>query len=308
MKKFYYFSEKRLKFVEIERFNLKVSVILLSSILILSTLVFSVVYFTTDFFNPEREIAKLKNENKNLKENLLSLSDKYSSFVSDLEELSLLSDELRLAVNLRSLTNEEKQLGVGGSSLEKSLEFLQTKDVKVGDAIKFVDDISRKFSFEKTQYSKIKDQISKNEDFFASIPAIIPTFGNYDRGSFGMRLHPILKRMKMHNGIDINTDRGTTVYAPGNGRVLQVGKNGGYGLSVEIDHGFGYTTIYGHLSKSKVKVGQKVKRGDVIALTGNSGLSSGPHLHYEVIHNGVAQDPYEFFFEDFNYFDNKLKN
>jgi len=120
-----------------------------------------------------------------------------------------------------------------------------------------------------------------------------------------MRIHPILKRYKRHEGLDINTDRGTPVIAPGKGRVTFVGRRGGYGLAIEIDHGFGYNTFYAHLSKSLVKKGQYITRGDLIAKTGNTGLSSGPHLHYEVRHNGVKLNPVDFFFDDVNFFELK---
>ena len=102
--------------------------------------------------------------------------------------------------------------------------------------------------------------------------------------------------------MDINTDRGTPVFAPGKGRVTFVGSRGGYGLAIEIDHGFGYKTFYAHLSKSLVKKGQQITRGDFIAKTGNTGLSSGPHLHYEVMHNGIKLNPVDFFFDDVNFF------
>ncbi len=111
--------------------------------------------------------------------------------------------------------------------------------------------------------------------------------------------------MKMHEGLDILTNVGSPVFAPGNGKIVYVGPRGGYGLTVEVEHGFGYKTVFAHLSKALVKEGQTVKRGDRIALTGNSGLSTGPHLHYEVHLNGIPQDPINYFFEDFNYFEAK---
>jgi murein DD-endopeptidase MepM/ murein hydrolase activator NlpD len=120
---------------------------------------------------------------------------------------------------------------------------------------------------------------------------------------FGMRVHPILNVKRMHDGIDIITDIGTSVYAPGNGVVEFVGYRGGLGLTIEVNHGFGYKTIFAHLSKTFVKEGQKIKRGVLISKSGNSGLSSGPHLHYEIHHNGVKQNPMEFFFDDLNYFE-----
>jgi murein DD-endopeptidase MepM/ murein hydrolase activator NlpD len=114
-------------------------------------------------------------------------------------------------------------------------------------------------------------------------------------------MHPILKVKRRHPGIDFVADIGTPVYAPGKGRVIYVGRRGGYGLEIEIDHGFGYRTRYAHLSKSFVKRGKRVSRGDLIAKTGNSGLSTGPHLHYEVSHSGKKLNPSQFFFDDFGF-------
>jgi len=136
----------------------------------------------------------------------------------------------------------------------------------------------------------------------------MPTKGEYISSNFGMRLHPILKVRQMHTGIDIVVNTGTLVYSPGKGKVVRVGRRGGYGLEVVIDHGFGYRTTFGHLSKSLVKRGQKVERGDVIAKTGNTGLSTGPHLHYEVSQNGIKLNPKRFFFDDLDFIELLGKN
>ena len=123
-----------------------------------------------------------------------------------------------------------------------------------------------------------------------------------------MRIHPVLNILRMHDGIDIIAEVVTSVFATGKGTVDFIGIKGGYGLCVEINHGFGYTTLYGHLSSVNVILGQKVLRGTVIARSGNSGLSSGPHLHYEVTHDGIKLDPYGFFFDDMNIFTLNHKN
>ena len=107
----------------------------------------------------------------------------------------------------------------------------------------------------------------------------------------------------MHEGIDIITEVGTKVIASGKGKIIFAGYKGSYGLTVEIDHGFGYKTLYAHLSKSLVTKGATVNRGDQIALTGNTGLTTGPHLHYEVEQNGIKQDPVKFIFDDIDLFD-----
>lgn len=308
MKKFYYFSEKSLKFVEIKDFKVKVAIFLFSAVSLITSLILGGYYIFSDYFSPEKELASLKLENKALKSKLLDMSKEFSDIQSELNELSQLSDQLKLAVNLKPLSEEEKLLGTGGSSEFISLDFLKLgKSVELSDALSYVENISKRFEFEKSEYEKITGQLKENEKLYSSIPAILPTKGNYTRDSFGVRLHPILKRYKMHNGIDINTDVGTPVHAPGNGTVSFVGRKPGYGLTIEIDHGFGYLTIYAHLSKALIKEGKTVKRGDLIAKTGNSGLSSGPHLHYEVLHNGVNLDPIEFFFEDFDFFESTNK-
>lgn len=308
MKKFYYFSEKSLKFVEIKDFKLKVTVFLTSAVLIIAVAIFAGFNLFSDYFDPDKEISSLKLENKALKSKITELSENFVLIQKDLADLSKLSDGLRLAVNLRPLTKEEKLIGKGGSSGTPSTELIKLgKNIDLSDALKFADEIIMQFEFEKEQFTEITNKLSENQKLFEAIPAIIPTLGEYTKDSFGMRRHPILNVYQMHNGLDITTDSGTPVYAPGAGTVTQVGRKGGYGLVIEIDHGFGYTTLYAHLSKTLVKVGSKVKRGDLIARTGNSGLSSGPHLHYEVHHNGVAQDPMEFFFEDISYLNTKNK-
>jgi murein DD-endopeptidase MepM/ murein hydrolase activator NlpD len=112
----------------------------------------------------------------------------------------------------------------------------------------------------------------------------------------------------MHTGIDIVVNTGNKVYAAGKGKVLRASYNGGYGKTVEIDHGFGYTTLYAHLSKIDVKKGQIVKRGEPIGLSGETGrLATGPHLHYEVKHNGVHLNPKNFIFSDIKVFDSQSK-
>jgi murein DD-endopeptidase MepM/ murein hydrolase activator NlpD len=208
---------------------------------------------------------------------------------------------LRLAVNLTPISIEQKKLGVGGATPISKLYSQLGSDIS--DAIDVADVVLRKFRFEKEQLEEITAKLKSNKNLFESIPAIVPTEGNFSSESFGMRMHPILHINKMHTGIDIINNVGTPVKATGKGKVSYVGYKGGYGLTVEIDHGFGYQTIYAHLSSVNVKEGTIVKRNQQIAKSGNSGLSSGPHLHYEVLHNGQNLDPSEFFFDEYNYFE-----
>ena len=133
----------------------------------------------------------------------------------------------------------------------------------------------------------------------AAIPSIRPIRNLKKKiqhlSGFGYRLHPVFKTRKMHTGIDFGARRGTPIYATGEGKVIRVEhKKGGYGKNVVIDHGFGYQTLYGHMSKIKTKVGKKVKRGEIIGLVGSSGTSTSPHVHYEVLHKGQKINPLPF--------------
>ncbi len=301
MKKFYYFSEKSLNFLEIKHFKKKVILYFTASVFTFSALIFGTFYLVSGLMSNENDVVILKNENKELKGNILQLSKKYSDLEKELSTITEISNQLRLATNLTPVNLEERTLGVGGSSsLEK---FYSDFSGEVSDALNYIDKVSKKFEFEKSQYNEIVSKLSENKAFYESIPAILPTTGKYSSESYGMRVHPVLGVNKMHNGIDIITDVGTNVKSAGKGKVIFTGLKHGYGLAVEIDHGYGYRTIYAHLSKILVHEGQNLKRGEIIAKSGNTGLSTGPHLHYEVLHNGENLNPIEFFFDEYNYFE-----
>jgi len=245
----------------------------------------------------------VRNEKELLKSKLNEMSHKYKVLGSQLDILISQNKSLRVAANLPSLSEEERRIGTGGSSKENYFDIIKYKNNnELIKTLSLVDDIERRINFEVDNYRKIKNSLDRNQKLFSSIPAIKPCEGELAAHGFGMRFHPILKISRMHNGIDIITDLGTAVYSPGAGVVDFVGHKGGLGLTVEIDHGFGYRTVFGHLSDTFVKVGQKINRSYRIASTGNSGLSSGPHLHYEVIYYGVNLNPEDFFFNDTDLF------
>jgi len=135
--------------------------------------------------------------------------------------------------------------------------------------------------------------------FVSSIPNIKPLNGSIT-STFGLRIHPIYNLSLFHQGIDISASAGTNVQTTGDGIVAFAGNDKGYGQMIAINHGYGYKTIYAHLSKLMVRQGQKVSRGDVIALSGNTGVSTGPHLHYEVQKNNIKVNPTAYFFNDTN--------
>lgn len=302
MKKLFYFSKSSLKYIEIKHFKLKLFTVLIASSLIFAAAFIVFSYFFGVSSNPNLTISSLKNENKELKKEVERITESYREMLSDVENISALNEELRVSANLQPISDEERLLGVGGSANYLASN-LNIRDVEVKNLLKSVDEMIKALEFEKNQTIEIADKLSMNKDLHKCIPAIKPTLGNYSIDGFGMRRHPILGVRKFHHGIDINCDSGTSVRAPGNGKVIIVERQAGFGLVIEIDHGFGYRTVYAHLSQAMVKQGDSIKRGQVIAKSGNSGLSSGPHLHYEVHHDGIAMDPTDFFFDDLTFFD-----
>lgn len=304
MKKFYYFSKTKLKFVEIRGFYKKFIFLVLFFSVLISFFLFGSYIVFDELINPDSEVRALKRSNKELKEKFANLFEQYQSLDSKISSLNEKSRDLRLAVNLQPNEENLEGFGIGGfafaplksanpGAISNSLEELES----------FVNNVSLKIRLEKNNYDEIESALKENEKIFETIPAIRPCEGSL-LDDFGLRLHPILKIRRMHNGIDIINDIGTNVYAPGGGKVEFVGRRGGLGITLEVNHGFGYKTIYGHLSKISVKEGQTIKRGDIIALTGNSGsLTSGPHLHYEVRHNGIPLNPRNFIYDDVELFE-----
>jgi murein DD-endopeptidase MepM/ murein hydrolase activator NlpD len=166
-----------------------------------------------------------------------------------------------------------------------------------------LNNLSARVSFQQDSYKDIEKLIKNQGDKLACIPAIQPV-SNKDLtrigSGFGMRIHPIYGIAKMHYGIDFTSPQGTPIYATGNGVVITAGEGTGTGKHVVINHGYGYQTVYMHMVRIKARVGQHVKRGEVIGWVGSTGASTGPHCHYEVHINGEPVDPVYFFYNDLN--------
>lgn len=302
MKKIFYFSKPNLKYVEIKHFKLKLFTVLFISALLFA-IAFMVFYYFIDLgTNVNTTIYSLKRENNELKKEIKRIEASYKDMVSEIDSISKFNKELRITANLQPISDEERLAGVGGSE-EYLLSGLNNKDIETKKMLSYVDDMIKFVHFEKNQAKEIANKITLNRELYSCIPAIKPTLGNYSIDGFGMRIHPILGIRKFHSGLDINCDYGTPVRAPGKGKVVAVERQSGFGLVVEIDHGFGYLTVYAHLSNALVKKGDLVRRGQLIAKSGNSGLSSGPHLHYEVHHDGKALNPIDFFFDEYTFLD-----
>ena len=164
-----------------------------------------------------------------------------------------------------------------------------------------VDLLEKEIYVQAKSYDEVAQMAKEQEIRMENIPAIQPVM-NKDlkrvASGYGMRIDPVYHVRKFHQGMDFTAPTGTEIFATGNARVEFTGWKQGYGNTVILDHGYGYKTLYAHLYKSLVRKGQKVRRSDIIALVGNTGKSTGPHLHYEVRLNGKPVDPRNYYFYD----------
>ncbi|MCG8341844.1 MAG: M23 family metallopeptidase [Chlorobiales bacterium] len=288
------FSRKRFYYVTEDGRPVPLSLV---TLLLASFLLVSIVSVATVFaFRSDNTITSPVHSSGN--ESLISLQEQISRLEQEIESLSASDNHLRLAVNLPVISEEEKRMGTGGSRTGELFASRESSARLLAMTEKKIDKLSLKIEQQKQSHKKIHDTWDKNQELFACIPALKPINGRITSG-FGVRHHPIYKRRIHHDGIDFSAPSGTKVYAPGNGVVRYTGYDFGYGKKIVIDHGFGYTTVYAHLSRSLVKKGQKITRGDIIALSGNTGISTGPHLHYEIHKNNRKINPSAYFFDNF---------
>ncbi len=207
----------------------------------------------------------------------------------------------RVIFEAEPISDNIRNAGFGGVNRYKGLEGFRSSDLLI-ETTKKVDKISKQLYIQSKSYDEVFAMAKKKEQLLASIPAIQPVSNKelkYMASGFGFRIDPVYKTTKFHAGIDFTAPTGTPVYATGDGAIMPFAEGySGYGNFIRINHGYGYVTLYAHLSKTAVKTGQKVKRGDVIGYVGNTGKSVGPHLHYEVRKNDNPINPINFFFND----------
>ena len=297
----YQFNTKSLKIEKVqvtmrERFK-----ILLSSMafgLVFGAVVIVLAY---NFLSSPREKV-LQNELEQYKLQYKIMNDRMDKIQKVLADVQDRDDNIyRVIFEAEPIPSEVRKAGFGGTDRYGQLEGLANSKIVVNTA-KRLDEITSQLVVQSKSYDQVFKLAKNKEKLIASIPAIQPVdFHDLRRiGSlFGYRTDPFYKVTKFHEGIDFTAAVGTPIYATGDGVVSEAEYNsGGYGNKIIINHGFSYETVYAHLSKIKVRVGQHIKRGEIIGLMGNTGKSTAPHLHYEVHKAGVPMNPIYFFFND----------
>lgn len=296
----YYYDSETLSYRKIETSKGFVSRVILLSILVGLVLMFTGFIVFSQFLKTPDHIA-IENELENLKFNYEVLNkrlDESSQILSQMQDRD--NNIYRAYFGANPIPEEQRKAGFGGVNRYQYLEGYDNSQLVI-NATKKLDILSKQIVVQSKSLDEIVDLAKEKENMLASLPAIMPVKKedlSYVASGYKWRMHPILKIRKFHKGMDFKAPTGTPIYASGNGKVVLARRSATYGKVVYIDHGYGYRTIYAHMSKIKARRGQKVKRGDIIGYVGNTGRSVAPHLHYEVHKNGVALNPINYYYGD----------
>jgi len=298
----YYYNTNSLRYEKlVTPFRVKLLRIFgfLSALFVSSVVVITV--YTKFIPNPGDRESKLKYDA--VKDSYTALNEKVKSLQQQMADLEKRDNEV-----YRSIFEANPVPDSARAILQEKAKELEKVNVMSDDALGKtisldLNNISARIAYQANSYNAIEKLINNQENKLASIPAIQPVSNKSltrIASGFGYRIHPIYGIPKMHKGLDFTAPQGTPIYATGDGTVAKAGAATGTGNHVVINHGYGYETVYMHMVRIKARVGQRVKRGDVIGWVGSTGASTGPHCHYEVHINGRPVDPVYFFYNDLN--------
>jgi murein DD-endopeptidase MepM/ murein hydrolase activator NlpD len=299
----YYYDTETCKY---ERVRTKKSDVIFNALGIMSlTLVMAIglLILVDNYFESPKELL-LRNEVKELEFYYEKLNQDVELLNKVLANVENRDDNIyRVVLGAEPIEKSIREAGVGGADRYADIREKDIQHDKLVIALhEKVDKLRRKLYIESKSQDDVVRMAENKEKLFAAIPAIQPIANKQLialASGFGYRIHPIYKVKKMHSGIDFAAEIGTPIYATADGVVIKADvKFSGYGKMVEIDHGFGYHSRYAHMHDFTVRSGQNIKRGDLIGYVGNTGLSTAPHLHYEVLINGAHVDPVHYFFND----------
>jgi len=297
----YYFDEstltfKRVRLVKKQKIKRIISFLFVTGITAIFINILLSNYFTTP------KLSKLTNNRTELIIKYESLQDKISNVNNALKDKQLNDDFIyRTIFELEPISSTVRLAGFGGSYRYTELEGFDHSEIMI-ETNKQIDAITNQLVVQSKSFDVVIDYAKNKELMLACIPAIQPVaIKDFDRISdyFGQRSDPFNNQPTMHYGMDFTGPEGSDVFVTGDGAVVEAGHSlFGYGNRITIDHGFGYKTVYAHLQEIDVVIGQKIKRGDVIGKLGNTGRSTGNHLHYEVRLYDKPIDPINFYFND----------
>jgi murein DD-endopeptidase MepM/ murein hydrolase activator NlpD len=287
---------KTVKQLAVSRRHLRIAIGFLAFFLLISAAILVDYLNLKITFNKQKvknTIAKQSDEILNQRKQIQKFADEINSLKSSLVKLNTFEQKLRIIANIEKSSEEDSLFGVGGSipeDLDSQLPLTEKHNNLLREMHKQTKELTLASINQEKVFESLYEGLKSQRNLLSSTPSIRPTEGWLSSG-FGYRVSPFTGLREFHKGLDFAGRKGTEIIAPADGVVSFVGRNGSYGKMIKIDHGHGIVTRYGHLQKALKKRGEAVKRGDVIALMGNTGRSTGPHLHYEVLLNGLPVNP-----------------
>jgi murein DD-endopeptidase MepM/ murein hydrolase activator NlpD len=248
------------------------------------------------------EVSRLSEENSTLSGKMDEMLGTLSGLSLQLAELTSFEEKIRAVADLEPTDEDVRRVGVGGPSIGSRVDLLTRGEagpagILAREARLDAEILTRQTRLLHESLSEVLDALESRRDRLARMPSIAPVEGACQTAGFGYRTDPFTGRQAMHQGLDLSTRRGEPIVATASGKVVATGTSGDLGLIVEIDHGNGIVTVYGHTQRVFVRAGQHVVRGQVIATVGSSGRSTNPHLHYEVRQNDRSVNPRRFILE-----------
>jgi|FLOH01.1.fsa_nt_gi murein DD-endopeptidase MepM/ murein hydrolase activator NlpD len=296
--RFFLVNDKKNRVSEIFISNRSIALSLFSA---LGVFVALLVFTTLEFGDIDYSYKLRDMQNKNMQ--LVSIIDDMRDHLDDAEtqlaDLTEKNGALRNYANLPQIDDAVKRVGIGGTIFKNRNSYSELFPVEKNDLLSLefdLDLLSREINLQKNSYEQIFNKVSKDIVRLKHLPSIPPVTSGFFTSSYGTRKDPFTQKAKFHKGQDFAVMSGTPVYATADGKIISVNGKTGYGNIMIIDHGYGYRTLYAHLSRFKVTEGQTVTRGQLIAVSGNTGRSTGPHLHYEIRLNNVPVNPRNYFF------------
>ncbi len=268
-----------------------------------SSLAFSVVLVIVILnFYETPDSKTLKRENQRLLTQYKLMQKDMETLDKVLEEIQQRDDNIyRVIFETEPIPSSIRKAGFGGANKYGHLENLDNNELVINTARK-LDILAKQAYVQSKSYDEVMKLALDKEKMLAAIPSIMPISNRgleRTASGWGYRIHPVYKIRKFHYGMDFTAPTGTDIYSTGDGTVVEVtSEHSGYGNLISINHGYGYTTVYAHLSKFNVRPGQKVKRGEIIGFVGSTGTSTAPHLHYEVHKGGEPVNPQYFYYMD----------
>jgi murein DD-endopeptidase MepM/ murein hydrolase activator NlpD len=297
----YFYNTNSLRYEKLET-PLRVKLLRIFGFLAAAIVTAAIISFFAFRFvgSPNEKLLSLENER--LQDKYHQLNDQVKVTQEQMSELVKRDNEVYRAIfEANPIPDSARARALAQEQEIARVENMRSADL-VNSIINSLNSLGHYISAQKKSYNEIDNLLKNKEQLLVSTPAIQPV-SNKDltrvASGFGYRIDPIYKTVKLHAGLDFAAPQGTPIYATANGTVTVAGNTGnGYGNHVVINHGYGYETLYGHMVKVKARVGQQVKRGEVIGYVGSTGKSTGPHCHYEVHKNGQKIDPVYFFYND----------